>query len=94
VEQLLDVINRPYLAPLIAPATRDWFNKLLDTAEDVSIVQRVVACRDPGDDKSLELAINGLADFIVSGDADLLTLHPFRGIPIIPPATFVQGATR
>jgi uncharacterized protein len=87
VEQLLDVINRPYLAPLIAPLH-------VDTAEDVSIVQRVVACRDPGDDKSLELAINGLADFIVSGDADLLTLHPFRGIPIIPPATFVQGATR
>jgi predicted nucleic acid-binding protein len=44
--------------------------------------------RDPDDDKFLELAVLGHADVIVSGDADLLALDPFRGIPIVDPATF------
>ena len=44
--------------------------------------ERITACRDPHDDKFLELAVNGQADLIVSGDADLLALNPFRDIPI------------
>jgi predicted nucleic acid-binding protein len=60
----------------------------------VAIAERIAACRDPTDDKFLELAMNGHADLIVSGDADLLVLNPFQGIPIVPPATLVQGATR
>jgi putative PIN family toxin of toxin-antitoxin system len=92
--QLLDVVARPYLAPLIAPSTQAWFEKLLHAAETITITERIIACRDPTDDKFLELAINGRADLIVSGDADLLALNPFRRIPILSPATFVQGATR
>jgi predicted nucleic acid-binding protein len=38
------------------------------------------------------LAVNGHADFLLTGDADLIELNPFRGIPIVAPATFVQGA--
>jgi predicted nucleic acid-binding protein len=45
-------------------------------------------CRDPDDDKFLELAVNGRADVIISGDADLLVLDTFRGIPIITAAAF------
>ena len=51
--------------------------------------ERITACRDPKDDKFLELAVNGHADLIVSGDADLLTLNPFQGTPIVTPADFV-----
>lgn len=40
------------------------------------------------DDKFLELAVNGRADPIITGDTDLLVLNPFRGIPIITPAAF------
>jgi len=36
--------------------------------------------------------VSGNADLIVSGDADLLTLSPFRGMPIVRPAVFAQGA--
>ena len=46
------------------------------------------------DDKFLELAVNGQADLIVTGDADLLALNPFRDIPIVTPAVFVQGVAR
>ena len=61
-------------------------------AELVAIAERVTACRDSTDDKFLELAVNGRADLIVTGDRDLLVLNPFRGVAIIEPAAFVQGA--
>ncbi len=92
--QLIDVLARPYLAALIAPAARAWLVSLLAQAELVAIGEHIAACRDPTDDKFLDLAVNGRADLIVSGDADLLVLTPFRGIPIVPPAMFVQGAVR
>jgi uncharacterized protein len=92
--QFLEVVSRPYLAPLIAPASREWLTNLLAGAEFVSITDRVAVCRDPTDDKFLEVAVNGLADLILTGDNDLLVLNPFRGIPIVAPAAFVQGATR
>jgi uncharacterized protein len=56
----------------------------------IAITERIAACRDPKDDKFLELAVNGRADLIVTGDADLLALDPFRGIPIVTPAAFVR----
>ncbi len=40
-------------------------------------------CRDPDDDAVLACAVTGKADVVVSGDADLLMLCTFRGIPII-----------
>ena len=55
------------------------------------IAERIAACRDPTDDKFLELAVNGYADLIVSGDRDLFALNPFGNIPIITPAAFVPG---
>ncbi len=88
--QLLEVLQRPYIASRMAPWYLDRVHRLLSTAEPVVILERVAECRDPTDDKFLELAINGRADLIVSGDRDLLTLHPFRDIPIITPATFVR----
>ncbi len=41
----------------------------------------------------VKVALNGRADLIVSGDQDLLTLNPFREMPIVKPATFVQIVT-
>jgi uncharacterized protein len=92
--ELMKVIDRPYLARLIAPAARERLAELMAMAELVSITERIAMCRDPKDDKFLELAVNGKADVIVSGDADLLVLNPFRGIPIVPPATFARGRER
>jgi uncharacterized protein len=89
--ELFITLARPRLAPLIPPRFRDWLSELLAAAEPVTITERITACRDPKDDKFLELAVNGHADLIVSGDADLLTLNPFQGIPIVTPADFVQS---
>src|SRR5438445_5841094 len=92
--ELFVTLARPRLAPLIPPRFRNWLSELLAAAELVTITDRITACRDPKDDKFLELAVNGHADIVVSGDADLLTLNPFREIPIVTPATFVQGVPR
>jgi putative PIN family toxin of toxin-antitoxin system len=61
--------------------------------DDVEIVTRVTACRDPDDDKFLEVAVNGHATHLVTGDRDLLALHPFRGIPILTPADFLASVS-
>jgi putative PIN family toxin of toxin-antitoxin system len=92
--QLFEVLERPYFVSLVAPAALAWLKRLLAAAEAVTIAERIVACRDPTDDKFLEVAVNGHADLIVSGDADLLALNPFRDIPIVPPAVFVQSVAR
>lgn len=61
--------------------------------EVVEIIQTVHASRDPKDDKFLEVAVNGRADVLVTGDGDLLALHPFRGIAILSPAAYVERHT-
>ena len=55
----------------------------------VEIPSPIRACRDPKDDKFLEVAVHGQADAILTGDADLLALHPFRGIAILSPADYL-----
>jgi putative PIN family toxin of toxin-antitoxin system len=83
---------RPYFARLIEADIRLWLGQVIAGAELVEITERITACRDPTDDKVLELAVNGGAGLIVSGDADLLALNPFPGVPIVAPARFLQRA--
>jgi len=42
------------------------------------------------DDIVLECALSGNADFVVTGDKDLLVLDPFRGIRIVSPVAFLR----
>ena len=60
-------------------------------AEFVPIIQVVRECRDPKDDKFLEVALNGRADVIITGDADLLRMHPWREIAIFSPVHFLRN---
>jgi uncharacterized protein len=46
-------------------------------------METIDLCRDPKDNKFLELAVSGNADFIITGDEDLLVLNTFRNIEII-----------
>ncbi len=87
-QEVMLVLQRPRFAPKILPAFTDNLIRMFASAELVIITERVTVCRDPKDDKFLELALNGQADLIISGDADLLVLDQFQKIPIIDPATF------
>ena len=85
---MIEVLQRPYFVPRLLPTYLDDVRRIFAKAELVTIKERIVACRDPTDDKFLELAVSGYADLIVTGDLDLLVLDPFRGIPIITPVVF------
>lgn len=56
----------------------------------VSELRPIRACRDPRDDKFLEVAVHGRADAIITGDRDLLDLNPFSGIAILTPAEYLE----
>lgn len=86
--QVIEVLQRPYFAPKLPPVYLDKVRRIFSKAELVTIAERIAACRDPTDDKFLELAVNGRADMIVTGDLGLLVLNPFRGIPVITPIAF------
>ena len=64
---------------------------LLREAILVEITEVIRLCRDPKDDKFLELALSVGAHCLVTGDQDLLTLHPFRDIPVLTPAQFLAS---
>lgn len=55
----------------------------------VPIPAPIRVCRDPRDDKFLEVAVHGRADAIITGDADLLALDPFHGIAILTPSAYL-----
>jgi len=91
LEELADVLSRRGFDAYVTVADRQQFIRLLvRVAEIVPITLRIRACRDPNDDKFIELAVNGSADVIVTGDRALLALDPFRGIPIVTPSRYLR----
>ena len=82
--ELADVLSRDKFDRYVGRDDRKAFLlKLGAIAEFVPIVQLVRECRDPKDDKFLELAVNGRADVIITGDDDLLAMNPWRGIAVL-----------
>jgi putative PIN family toxin of toxin-antitoxin system len=91
MDELADVLSRPKFDRYVSMQDRQQFLRLLGRiAELVTTGYPVHECRDPKDDKFLEVALNGKADLILTGDADLLTLNPWRGIAILSPADYLK----
>ena len=90
IMELADVLARPKFDPYVTIRERQEFLRLFNCiAERVTITHVLRVCRDPKDDKFLELAVNGAAQLIITGDADLLALHPFRGVDILTPTDYL-----
>ena len=91
--ELADVLNRPKFDKYVTHDERIRFMvSFLKVAEMVEISETITACRDPKDDRLLELAVSGNAKFLVTGDKDLLVLNPFRGVEILTPREFLEKA--
>ncbi len=89
-DEFSEVLSRPKLQRVIPLARRDSFLKILrDAAIWFDPAVRVTDCRDPKDDKYLELALAAGAETIVSSDDDLLVLDPWRGVRILSPAAYL-----
>jgi putative PIN family toxin of toxin-antitoxin system len=91
MSELSEVLWRSKFDSFVSRAERELFLAQIESAaEFVPIIQLVRACRDPKDDKFLEVALNGRADVIVSGDADLLGMLPWRGVAVLTPASYLE----
>jgi putative PIN family toxin of toxin-antitoxin system len=87
LDELADVLTRPFASKHLALLARTAQDVLADYSDVVEIVEpsevpRVVFA-DPDDDQVIAAALAAGADFIVSGDSDLLDLAMFQGIAIV-----------
>lgn len=90
MNELARVLDRPKFDPYVSREDRRRFINLLGgVSRIVPIARKVHVCRDPRDDIFLDVALNGEAKAIITGDEDLLELDPFHGVRIVKPAEFL-----
>lgn len=93
--ELSHVLDRGKFDRYLPRERRERFLASLIRATDlINVKTSIHACRDPKDNRILELAVDGDADFIVTGDADLLVLRWFRNIRIVTPAGLLRSIGR
>jgi len=91
LQELHEVLSRRKFDAYVSAESRlDFFRVLATNSILVPIIRNVTACRDPKDDKFLDVALNGSADLIITGDLDLLALHPFHAMAILSPAAYLK----
>ena len=90
LEELDEVLRREKFNRFLPLEEREEFlRSLVARARFVEPDEVIEACRDPKDDKFLELAVSGRARYLITGDDDLLALNPFRDIAIVNPDQFL-----
>lgn len=87
-----NVVARPFFRKYL---DEEWYNEItrritMEALITKPFVNTGIKCRDENDIKFLELAASTKADCIITGDMDLLILHPFQGIPILNSADFLN----
>jgi len=93
-EELKRVLARPRVQAKTGSDADSALLPVYDTlTKSIKVTEHIDVCRDPKDNYLLELAVTGKVDAIVTADKDLLSLHPFRGIAIIPYGEFERRLT-
>lgn len=86
------VLARPKFRSAITEGRRrEILELLIAGSKRYAPEHRVADCRDPKDDKYLELALACAATSLITGDADLLSLDPWRGVRIVKAAEYVAA---
>lgn len=89
LKELSEVSSRPKFKNIFTTKRMKELFSLLDGyAIVVSPSQKVNACRDEKDNFLLEVAIEGKADYLITGDEDLLVMKTFGSTEIIKPKEF------
>ena len=90
LEELENVLMRKFrFDPKFAKDSCDFIR---DVAERVEVISHLNVIKNPeGDNRLLECAVDGKADFVVSGDTKhILPLREYEGIKILSPSDFVK----
>lgn len=87
LRELAETLARPKFDSFVSrPDRQRFFELYARVAEWVPVTTTIRQCRDPKDDRFLELAVDGNADWIATGDRDLLELSPFQSTAILTPS--------
>ena len=94
LEEAVEVMNRKRIVKLtkMSPKERaDFMDQLIERSEVTAgkQLQQMIG-RDAKDDKFLACAVEAKADYIISGDEDLLDLKEYEGIKIVTPRQFLE----
>jgi len=88
--ELTEVLRQPKFDRFLAQHRRmTLLAVVIHNADLVEVDIAITDCRDPKDNKFLELAVSGQATHLVTGDRDLLVLHPYRSTTILTPRQFL-----
>jgi hypothetical protein len=91
LKELSEVLSRPRFKNIFtAERIKELFSLLDSYAIVVSPSQKVGACRDEKDNFLLEVALEGKADYLITGDEDLLVLNVFHNTKIVRPKDFEE----
>jgi len=92
LEELANVLKRKKFNRYISQEDRELFLEVIVNRSVLIESQvKIEVCRDPKDNHILELATSGEADFIITGDQDLLVLTPFQDIQIVTPDVWLTN---
>lgn len=91
LDEFLEVASRPKLRRFFSSSDIEEFLETIDEyASFVKVHTKVEVCRDPKDNFLLSLSVDGKADFLLTGDKDLLGISKFRRTKIITISDFLQ----
>lgn len=92
VDEILDVIaNRPHLMGRVgSDKLTSFLNLIRSVAEGIPRIEQTIPAiaRDAKDDYLLAYAAIGQADYLVTGDKDLLVLEEIAGVRIVSTVAF------
>ncbi len=89
-DEFKEVLLRPKFDKYISAEKKLLvLNEFKELLTFTKITEPINDCRDPKNNKFLELAVAVNASCIVTGDNDLLVLNPFRNIPILNAVDFL-----
>ncbi len=92
IEEIDEVLSRAKFRKYITDEEREEFlDGFIARGILIEVVDLVEECRDPKDNKILELSLSGKADLIISGDQDLLILNPFLSVQIQSVEQFLKN---
>ena len=89
-DELRAVLQRPKFRKYITAENLSVFRAYLDAFPTTPVTSTVELCRDPKDNFLLSLALDGQADYLVSGDEDLLVLGNVGSTSIVTLAALAQ----
>lgn len=90
--ELVEVLHRPKFARYFSlPDARNIIDRLANEAAFVLVAHSAKRSRDRKDDAFLDLAVAGRADWLVTGDRDLLVLGSIERTRIVTPAVFLEA---